>query len=103
MIFDITDTTAVWLNTEDRLFYKQQLDWNGNIGFWTNKITDIHPSKRILFRYTQPCKGDESESSNDSFMKIVTSDEEIEAEQENNLIKKWQRTDIAINLIKKHD
>ena len=61
----------------------------------------MHPSKRILFRDSQPCKGDEYESSNDSFMKIVTSDEEIEAEQENNFIKKRQRTDIAINLIKK--
>ena len=34
-------------------------------------------------------------------MKIVISDEEIEAKQENNFIKKRQRTDIAINLIKK--
>ena len=61
------------------------------------------PSKRILFRETQPCGGDEYESSNDSFMEIGTSDEEFEAEQENNSIKKRQKTDIAINLIKKHD
>ena len=32
MIFDIT--TSVWLRTEDKLFYKQQLDSNGNIGFY---------------------------------------------------------------------
>ena len=40
-IFDITDATGVWLSTENKLFYKQQLDSNGNIGFCTNKITDI--------------------------------------------------------------
>ena len=34
-------------------------------------------------------------------MEIGTSDVEFEAEQENNSIKKRQRTDIAINLIKK--
>ena len=76
------------LNTKDKLFYKQQLDSNGNIGFCTNKITDIYPSKTILFRDIQPCGGGEYESSNDSFMEIGISDEEFEAEQKNNSIKK---------------
>ena len=64
--------------------------------------SNIHPSKRILFRDTKPCGGDEYESSNDSFMEIGTSDEEFEAEQENDSIKKRLRTDIAINLVKKN-
>ena len=72
------------------------MDSNGNIGFCTNKITYLQHSKRILW-------GDEYESSNDIFMEIGTSDEEFEAEEENNCIKKRQRTDLAINLIKKHN
>ena len=92
---DITDAIGVWLSTEDKLFYKQQLDSNGNIGFCTNKITDIHPSKTILFRDTQPCGGDEYESSNDKFLEIGTSGEEFEAEEENNSIKKRQKTRLS--------
>ena len=68
------------------------------LGFAQTRLL-IHPSKRILFRDTKPCGGDEYESSNDSSMEMGTIDEEFEAEQENTSIKKRQRTDVAINLI----
>ena len=58
---------------------------------------------RIYIHLKEFYGGDEYESSNDSFMEIGTSDEEFEAEEENNFIKKQQRTAVAINLIKKHN
>jgi len=52
-LFDVTKKQGVWLTTEDKIFYKKQIETNGSIGYCSESVaptSSVHPSKRIKYK-----------------------------------------------------
>ena len=61
-VFDITNARGTWLSEEDRRFYNLQLKGKGKIGYCTNNLVNVHPSKRPRKTYTAcDCSDSETE------------------------------------------
>ncbi|KAI0985156.1 hypothetical protein GJ496_006849 [Pomphorhynchus laevis] len=46
-IFDITNQSGTWLSSEDKQFYKSQVESKGKLGYCSSSEGSIHPSKLI--------------------------------------------------------
>jgi len=106
-IFDITKKDGTWLSTEDKIFYKVQVESCGTVGYTTSKlasIKSIHPSKRrkIVSEDNSGLQNDLKPLSEED--KTDESDDDYLPHSEDNKKRKHRRskTSVAVNLVTKN-
>lgn len=77
-LFDITNPNGIWLSVEDKNLYALQQNSNGDVGYTTEKETNIHPSKIVLLKpVTVQNKSNINSSVSDTTISSLEGDTEL--------------------------
>ena len=108
-VFDVRKADGQWLCTENKIFYKKQIESKGKIGYNSLKPADsstIHPSKLMQLKYeNSQNKNEAGASSSDIMMFDESEDNEQEASSDESRSesfyqrKKHHSTKISIKLV----
>ncbi|XP_017470992.1 PREDICTED: uncharacterized protein LOC108362494 isoform X2 [Rhagoletis zephyria] len=103
-LFDITNPNGIWLSVEDKKLYALQQNSNGDVGYTTEKKTNIHPSKISLLKpVTVQKKSVINASESDTTISSLEGDNELyHPETPTKRLRKVKcQTKIAVDMIEK--